>query len=222
MTVILVPYRSDGARRDQLWQYVRRHLTKHHPDWPVILGQSPDGPFNRSAAINDAADCDWDTAVITDADTFVPPTQLTQAVALAGERLVAAFDHVVELTRTVTERHLAGGRNIIYAGNVRTEPLTIQSSVLVISRTLWDRVGGFDEAFVGWAAEDNAFWRACSIHGGEPLRVKGPAYHLWHRPSRPSWRDPHYQANQQRWQHYLAADTVDDLNELRDNADVPS
>lgn len=213
-TVILVPYRSDGARRDQLWQYVRRHLTKHHPDWPIHIGQSPDGPFNRSAAINHAADCEWDTAVITDADTFVPPTQLTHAVNLAGERLVAAFDHVVELTRNVTERHLTGARNIIYAGNVRTEPLTIQSSVLAISRTLWDKVGGFDEGFVGWAAEDNAFWRACTIHGGEPLRVEGPAYHLWHRSARPSWRDENYQNNQKRWQQYLTAETPADLEQF--------
>ena len=54
-TVILVPYRSDGDRRDQLWDFTRNWLQRHHPDYPIYLGPSPDGPFNRSAAINQAA-----------------------------------------------------------------------------------------------------------------------------------------------------------------------
>ena len=222
-TIIIVPYRPDNGQRDKLWRHVKRRLTLEQPTWSIVEGRSPDGPFNRSAAINDAAGCDWDTAVITDADTYVPQWQLEQAVATAtaSGKLVAAFDHVVELTRTVTERHLNGSANLIYAGNVRSAPLTIQSSVLAINRTLWDRVGGFDEQFVGWSAEDNAFWRACTLHAGEPLRVEGPAYHLWHRSSRPSWRDENYQNNQRRWPQYLAAETAADLAELR-HADITS
>ena len=67
-TIIIVPYRPDNGQRDKLWRHVKRRLTLEQPTWSIVEGRSPDGPFNRSAAINDAAGCDWDTAVITDAD----------------------------------------------------------------------------------------------------------------------------------------------------------
>lgn len=218
-TVVLVPYRSDnGGRRDRSWRYVRNHLTRHH-DYPIFMGESPEGPFNRSAAINHAADqCEWDVAVIVDADTFVPAQQLSQAVEIAKEpwRLVAAFTYVVELSRMASDKYLAGNARFGEGGvRRRDSELTIQSSALVVHRSLFERVGGFDENFVGWSAEDNAFWRACTLHAGDPARVEGPAYHLWHRPARPHWQNDDYQANQKRWQQYLAAQSVDELDALR-------
>ena len=185
------------------------------------MGESPEGPFNRSAAINHAAaQVDWDVAVIMDADTFVPPKQLSEAVELASEpwRLVAAFTHVIELSRLASDKYLAGSARFGEGGiRRRDSALTVQSSCLAVHRSLFERVGGFDDKFVGWSAEDNAFWLACTLHAGEPLRVEGPAYHLWHRMSRPHYLDANYQANQQRWKMYQSATNVAELDAIRNS-----
>jgi hypothetical protein len=112
----LVPRRADGARRDQLWRWARER-------WPfeVVEGSSPDGPFNRSAAINDAARKagDWDIAAIIDADTLVPQPQLDLALRLveqADESAVAQrdglavlpFTHYCLVSRKESDRLLAG------------------------------------------------------------------------------------------------------------------
>src|SRR5690349_3040489 len=39
--VFLVPYRADGGRRDELWDFTLKWLMEHH-DYPVILGESPE------------------------------------------------------------------------------------------------------------------------------------------------------------------------------------
>lgn len=237
MTVpILVPYRPDGGHRDQLWSHLKDHYWSRWTDNDlyVVEGKSwnwvskpgsdycphsdamgthrcANGPFNRSAAINDAARrVEWQLAVIADADTWVPRKQLEDAWELASRtgRLVAAFTSVVELSESCTRALLADPStslmDVLDVERVRTEPLTTQSSMLVVPRLLWDRIGGFDERFVGWGGEDNAFWKAATVIGGEPLRIDGSAFHLWHPVTDPvekamslQWR-----ANWARWTRY--------------------
>lgn len=211
--IVLVPYRPDNAHRDTVWSYLKTHYWDR-TGYRISVGQHVDGPFNRAKALNAAADCDWDYAVIADSDTFVPQRQLEVAAlnSRISGRLCAAFDCVVELTQTCTNDILDNKHTLddsFGAVRVRRRPLETQSSMLVIPRGLWDRVGGFDEGFVGWAGEDNAFWKACALHGGEPLRVPGNAYHLWHPPA--TRTGPHYDANQRRWRRYDRAETVNDL-----------
>lgn len=232
-TVILVPYRSDGGRRDRLWEFTHSWLQQHHPDYPIYVGTSPDGPFNRSAAINDAARAagGWDVAVICDSDTVVPPIQFEKAICDAHEtgRLASALTKVVELSRKSTDRLLADKETEIRTlGRVRTrrkEDLT-QSSILAVPRTLWDAIGGFDEEFCGWGCEDNAFWIAATLLGaardggnarGEPLRVHGAAYHLWHeKASKIKLFDPVFRTNFRRLQDYKKAKTPQALAQLCD------
>jgi hypothetical protein len=235
--VILVPYRPDGGRRDHLWQFTRAWLERHHADYPVYVGKSPDGLFNRSAAINDAARQAgaWDVAVVCDSDTIVPVDQFENAVREAHRTglLVSALTNVVELTRESTDRLIAAP-DLDVRGlkkvRTRTKADLTQSSVLAVPRSLWDAVGGFDEEFTGWGCEDNAFWLAATVVGqahvagagagakkaGEPIRIDGSAFHLWHETaSKIKLFDPVFRKNFWRLQHYKKADTPRELELLR-------
>ncbi len=223
-TVILVPYRADGGRRDALWAFTRGWLHTRHPDYQIYVGASPEGLFNRSAAINRAAGAagDWDVAVVCDSDTVVPAAQLEEAVAVAAESglLTSALNRVVELSRESTDRLLAGADNDIRhlkRDRTRTKDDMTQSSVLAVPRPLWDAIGGFDEEFCGWGCEDNAFWLAATVFGGgEPRRVDGPAFHLWHElASKVKLFDPVFRSNFWRLRHYKKAETPRQLALLR-------
>lgn len=224
-TVILVPYRSDGARRDALWKFTEAWLGKHHPDHPIYVGASPDGPFNRSAAINDAAQAagDWDVAVICDSDTLVAPGQFNQAVSTAHATglLTSALTEVVELTEESSNRLLENPEldpGALPSERTRRREILTQSSVIAAPRPLWDAVGGFDEQFSGWGCEDVAFWRAASIVGGagKVMRTSGPAYHLWHETaSRIRILDPGFRVNYWRLRRYKKSRTPEQLAQLR-------
>jgi GT2 family glycosyltransferase len=219
MIPVLIPWRPDNGRRDRLWDYLRDTYWSSLPGFTPIIGESPDGPFNRSAAINDAAGRagNWNVAVIADNDTWVPPANLAKAVALTREsgRLSAAFTCVIELAEDYTDKLLAGVATAddLHVDKVRTDPLCVQSSMLVVPRELWDAVGGFDARFKGYAGEDNAFWLACKILGGEPERVAGSAFHLWHQPASRSGAD--YRSNVALWRRYQACRTSADLKRIR-------
>lgn len=184
MTVVmLVPRRADGGRRDQLWRFVRDWWTRELPDLKIIEGHHDDGPFNRSAAINVAADQagDWDIAVIADADVVTDPAQLAAAIDLARAtgRCTLAYTNYAALREQITEDVLAG-----YDGDwskgARLKMTNHVSSLVAVPRRLWDEVDGFDERFVGWGHEDLAFAAACRVLGGGIERIPGTVWHLWH------------------------------------------
>jgi hypothetical protein len=229
---VFIPWRHDDYRAKlKAWVYERFW-------WPleinggfrVIEGSSPEGLFNRSAALNDAARqanemLDWDVAVIADADVWVPRPQLMHAVSSAAEhaRLTAAYDVVLGLTADGTDTLLSSGDlNFIAHGvdGMRTieRPRQVESKMLVCPRELWNELGGFDENFVGWGCEDNAFWKAASIVRGGTYRVPGPCFHLWHPlESDPETRmrdDPVWLKNWARLQQYERARNRLDIKRL--------
>ena len=204
---VLVPRRPDYGHRDKLWEF----LSSTYWDdlqFQIVEGLQLDGPFNRSAAINLAARIagNWDIAVIADSDTWVPPAQLKKAIHTCRESrvLTSALTEVHELSSASTAEILrTKDRTRGKDARVRKSESETQSSALVVPRELFEEVQGFDEFYKGWGCEDEAFWRACSVVGGTPKRVTGPAYHLWHPTASAADRakrqsDPIYQANYKR------------------------
>jgi hypothetical protein len=209
--VVLVPRRPDGGHRDRVWAWLRSRWETEHPDWDLYEGtESGAGPFNRAAAINDAAERagDWDAAVIADADSLVSAQQASTAVALAActGQIVFGYERFRYVTEAMTARIMGGYLGDWVPGVEWTMEGTC-SSMLAVSRPLWDEVGGFDRGFVGWGFEDVAFSLACQSLGGGMHRIAGDVWHLWHEPS-PVTGDsesPIWQANKSRVDLYMEA-----------------
>ena len=187
MTVaVLVPRRSDGGRRDQLFEFTRKWWEKEHPGWELIEGHHDEGLFNRAAAVNAAASqATADMYVIADGDVI--PPEVGAAVALAREtgRAVLAYqwDGYTPLTSSMTDRVLDGfdGRWDPPGGVDRSARSKDHiSSCVVVSRSLFELVGGMDERFQGWGPEDRDFHHRLRVLGGGVLRVPGKVYHLHH------------------------------------------
>lgn len=195
---LIVPWRSDGGWRERLWD----HCRPTWDGWPLRLAPSPEGPFNRAAAINDAAAGDWDAVVVADADILIEPEQVRSAVLLADlGRLVLAYTEYRALTERATRQLLEGVQPD--PRDIARRRLVHESSCVVIPRSVWDAVGGFDERFVGWGQEDVAFVQACRVLTGEPLRVRGTVTHLWHPyATERSRTDPLWRANQELGRRY--------------------
>jgi GT2 family glycosyltransferase len=212
--VTLVPYRSDCGERDALWQYCKQRWVDDHPYWPIVVGHHRDGPFNRSAAINIAAanaDCmygRWDVAVIIDADIVCDPDTLRQGARQAhdtGHLFFGGRDRFM-LSRAGTQAILAGYEGPWEDLIDKVHPDETMCCALV-SRKLWDRVGGFDPLFVGYGYEDLAFIIAAETFTGTGVtRLDAPVWHLHHEISPENNTDrPEYQANRDRYKRYHAA-----------------
>jgi hypothetical protein len=208
---ILVPRRGDGGHRDRLWEHCRQLWVDRFPDWPIFEGNHDDGPFNRSAAINAAAELagGFDVALIIDSDVICDPQAVRSAVDIASatDRMVVGHDERIMLTRNGTERVLNG-----YQGSWRAKQFVERiwsdsvSCAVAVSRRLWDLAGPFDEQFVGWGREDTAFRISCEVETGPVLKVCGETFHLWHPTAAEVAKNhPLRRANEARHQMYVEA-----------------
>lgn len=213
---VLVPRREDHGGRDAVWAKIREDVWRNTP---VIEGHHLEGPFNRSAALNTAAAAagSWKFAVIADADSFVTPGSLAGAIQLAHHtgRVVIAHSRWVNVDLDEISQLLWDGW-IEHRDDRATYNHTV-SSMLVVPRTVWDTVNGFDERFEGWGREDNAFIRAVKVLTEPPLRIDGTVYHLAHdRPVEDTHRtsSPLFRANERRWVQYRSARTPEQMRDL--------
>lgn len=192
--VTLVPWRPGNPVREVLWEATRPHLERL--GYPMTLGDS-EGVWSRAGACNRASEAAgvWDVAVIADADTIPERMAVATAVQLAWVRRggIRPHDHLYALNPAQTRMAIRRGVDKVrLSPRQRTMP---GGGLLVISRPAWERVGGFDESFVGWGHEDSAMSTNLLVNAHWD-RIPGEAWHLYHPRDRKD--TPERQANWNR------------------------
>lgn len=205
--VILVPRRADNGHRDRLWLFCKEYWSGL--GYPIYEGDHLEGPFNRSAGVNLAARLagDWDTALVIDADVIVDLHNVEQGIVLAEHtgRQVFPFRDYRALNNAGALKVMEGFKGG-WMPYVKQTFRDNRSACFAIPRTCWDRIGGFDERFVGWGYEDVAFSYATSAAAGNYLRLSGDLWHLWH-PKNPenNHQSKLYLANRDLCSRYIEA-----------------
>jgi len=210
---VIVPWRPSEPRRATLWAFVRDWLRRYHGAWPVHTAPGPDGPFNRGAALNQAAaKTDADILVIHDADTICDPLQLSRAVTWVNNYggICYPYETYTYLDQPSTDwirshptgtwfvspevHHTQGFRTTVRHKHV--------SGAVVVSRQALAAVGGFIE-LQGWGAEDMIMHTLFETFVAGANWMQGGAYHLWHPAIRNDPNDASQIAN-----HQILADVM--------------
>ncbi len=167
------------------------------------------GPFNKGWGLNVGAQLSRrEVLYFCDADLLLPHDALATASSLCQRRVLAVnpYDHLRELNRDETEAILNGTTEPDFdpahasRGRGDREQLNFCGGAFLMRRDLHRRLGGFDERYVGWGAEDDAMslklGRFTSNVAQLELRA---AVHLWHpRPEAQTFGNPHYERNRAR------------------------
>lgn len=180
---VVVPFDRSPDRTAQ-WRWVSRWYRTRHPSWRVVIADDPvAGEFSKPRAVNAAARrLRTDVLVIADADLYVPPAQLETAVALSLDApWVVPQSRVNRLDEPSTARLMAGGGLDGATFDRRYEAVS-GGGLFVIRRDLFLKIGGFDERFGMWGAEDQAFQVAADTLLGRHVKLPGELWHLWHPP----------------------------------------
>lgn len=192
--VILVPWRGGEVRRERNRRTATRYLRAY--GWDIYEGDS-EGPWSRGRAVNAAARAagEWDVALIADADTIGDPTVVARAANRALRTGGAYRPHNrLWMLNPAQSADLAsfGPESLILTAKTTTHP---GGGLLVVSRSAWDAVGGYDDRFVEWGHEDSDLNTRLLAAADWDVLV-GDAYHLWH--PRDTTKTPNVLANRDR------------------------
>jgi hypothetical protein len=175
---VLVPFTSGACpHRDRAWEAVQGHYAAHHPDWQVVTG-SRDGEWVKALAVADALDkTSAETLVIADADLWVSPEALREAVEQAQTHVAAVPHHKVHrLSQAATEAFYDGQWVVSYD---RQPYRGVMGGGIVVLRRDMYQTCPIDLRFRGWGGEDVAWgWALKAL--GSVYRGTADLWHLWH------------------------------------------
>lgn len=201
---VLVPWRPDGGPRQTVWAWVRAQWARW-PDWEIVTGTPPDGPWSKGAAVADALEqTRADVLVVADADVWsdgIPAAVNT--VASGRARWAMPHQLVRRLTPEATQAVLDGAPP---AGQptAETHPGMPGGGIVVLARDVLTGVP-MDPRFEGWGQEDQAWALALTTLAGPMWRGAADLHHLWHPPAPRRSRAVGSAASLARYRRYQAA-----------------
>jgi hypothetical protein len=162
--------------RDALPSWVRY---VHTP--PPVSGM----PYARGWALNvGAREARGAVLVLHDNDLLVPVDYAREhlSVVRRGFEVVNLKRFIFYLTRSATEQVTRSRRPVDATLGLEQILQNAQGGgSLVMTRSAFLEIGGFDEAFVGWGGEDNEIWQRALTRRLYPFG-RLPLVHLWHAP----------------------------------------
>lgn len=153
-------------------QSVSREVETQMPPWVRYVHTPSDAPYSRAWAFNVGARlARGRLLVLHDNDMLVPERYAAEAMARAGEGW-----SFLDLKRFIFY--------LDAEDRLETVVQNAQGGSVIATREAYFAIGGFDESFIGWGAEDNDFRERAEEHG----RVYGfgylPIVHLYHPPQK--------------------------------------
>lgn len=188
MTVaVVVPYRPSGCSwRTKAWGYIREHYATNHPGWEILTG-SCDGEWSKGAAVMDAvARTQADVLVVADADSYVDPQTLREAVqATHSHQWAVPHSHVHRLDYRATHRRYSTAPDGHVSYDRPPYRRVIGGGIMVITRDAY-LACPIDPRFLGWGGEDVSWGWALPRVCGKPWLGQANLWHLWHPTARTS------------------------------------
>lgn len=183
---LIVPYRpGDDLRRahaEKLWDLwdrnfvgMRRYIGVH---------EEAEGLWNKAVATDRAVRRgNGEVLVVADADVWVEPQYIAQAVKLVHEGRPWVIPHklVHRLNLQSTQAWLKGEPGPLRYDR-RPYLGVVGGGLFVISRKGFEEIGGFDPRFAGHSGEDISFGYVADRLLGTHTRLKGDLIHLYHEP----------------------------------------
>lgn len=180
MISILLPWRSNDPHRIAAWEFNRQRWARLGIELCVSDDGRTDGPFSLARAVNRARrQATGEILAIFGADHIPPDRDRLEWLyaKLTRHPWTAVYASTRIFSPASTARVLRGetpgaGMESLFIG--------MCEGIVALRASVWDDVGGMDERFEGWGAEDTAFkvmLRALHPDAGDG---HGEAWALWH------------------------------------------
>lgn len=146
-------------------------------------------PYNRSWGFNIAyRESESPHIVFGDSDIVMRNHEFLSALeASLSLDVLSPYSSVLDLSRDEISMSLDDMGRIVRLGRgeADNQKINLCGGVVIFSREAFERVGGWDEDFVGWGGEDDMMTFKVVAAGLKTASMPFRCYHLWHNRSVP-------------------------------------
>jgi N-terminal domain of galactosyltransferase len=218
---IIIPFHSKDPYRQKAYEYVLNYYKRQFPEAKIITASGGGELYSKSKAINRAVlKSNTHYLAIIDGDIICPKEQIMSGLRLLDHSpLVIPYTDVIDLTKQASQKLYTGSdmleSSVKRYGKKRSSKNSMPvGGINLIKRSCFLKVKGFDERFIGWGGEDDAFVATTNTICGPSKRLAGPVYHLWH-PSTRYDRNPFYRKNYAYTiEYFKAINNVEKMKEI--------
>lgn len=210
---VLIPWRTDHGHRARVFAHVRALWSKLPVQFVVGADYDTESPFNVSRAFNDAArHATGDVFVLFGADQLpdLDAVQAAAAFALENESWAPLFAGTGGYREIDTDLILRGADPARYNFSQWAPFCT---GIVAVTPRVWNDIGGMDERFYGWGAEDSALRLVLGNLHPSDYEPTDTLRCLWH----PSASRDRFDANSALMGEYVGAADAGQLREYVDN-----
>lgn len=209
MTVsVIVPYRPDGAEREDNWHFLYDCWRRNFANWEVVTGDCQAGEWIKADAIADAlTHATGDTIVMADADVWCQRSAVIAAVRAVQEYNTWAIPHLTVHRMTPYGTHRFKSYEEVDPLEDFEEPPyegVAAGGMFVMRRDAYE-AAPLDRRFRGWGQEDQSAAMAWTTLYGLPWRGIDPLWHLWHPPMKRENRVVGSKEGRALWERYRRA-----------------
>jgi len=141
-------------------------------------------PYNRSWGFNIAyRESDSPFLAFGDSDIVMAPSEFRRSLeAVESLDAVSPYSRVVDLDRheSLVPVDMMSKISRPGRGEEDNQRINLCGGVVLFSRVAFERVGGWDEEFVGWGGEDDMMTFKVEAAGLKTATMPFSCYHLWH------------------------------------------
>ncbi|MFF2448550.1 galactosyltransferase-related protein [Neobacillus sp. NPDC058068] len=209
---IIIPFQTDYGPRAEAFEWLKRYYAAEMPEAELCLGLYNGNDINKAKAVNLAAKkATRDIFVIADADIVYDPQIILDSIHLLKKvAWVVPFTEIYDIpkyeSRKLFKKTPKWPLDVELANCIKANWIYngFAGKLNVIPRKNFEAVGGFDERFVGWGGEDDAFSHAVNTLCGHFVNYRARIFHLWH-PSSHYGTNPNSEANHKLLNRYISA-----------------
>ena len=237
----VITYRENNHTRKENLKFILRWVLSMEIDLEIILVEQDttqkvdttslpsncklifvrnDGLFNRAWGLNVGfRHASGKAIAFGDNDLVVDREILMDSFTLCSDEsdydAIKPFNTVIDMTEKDSKTVLRSKQpldSLKFQGKKVRIGVSFCSGLVVFRRKAYEKLGGYDERFVGWGGEDDAMSRFKIPLLKKAFFVEAEAYHLWHERSKDdSYLQPNYLNNLKllmEYQNYSKDDTL--------------
>jgi hypothetical protein len=178
MATVIVPWRH-SPERERAWTWVKARYRDKHPDWPIHLSGTSEGPWVKAKAVMPAVERAEDVVVVADADCWTEGLEsAVRAVTVGAAEWAVPHRIVYRLTEQATDELILTND---YGGECERRPYEgVWGGGIVVAHKDTFLAVPMDPRFEGPGQEDEAWGVALQTLCGQGWRGKADLIHCWH------------------------------------------